>query len=169
MAWAGIWNGGSVRRDAALIPVRLALGSTMLYHGASKLRGDGPRHTAQMFEQIGIRPAKTWAVATGLAETFAGVAAILGVATRPAALAVLVTQAIAIKKVHAPKGFATYRGGYEFNLGLMATAVAMLLGGPGRYSLSSLLRRATAPRGLRRYVPGRRPRGLLGTLLAAVG
>ena len=28
---------------------------------------------------------------------------------RPAALAVLVTQAAAIKKVHAPKGFATYR------------------------------------------------------------
>ena len=87
---------------------------------------------------------------------------------RPAALAVLVTQAMAIKKVHGAKGFATHRGGYEFNLGLMATAAAMLLGGPGRYSLSALLRRATAPRGLRRFVPGRRRRGFVATLLAAL-
>ena len=86
---------------------------------------------------------------------------------RPAALAVLVTQAAAIKTVHAPKGFATYRGGYEFNLGLMATAAAMLLAGPGRYALAGLVRHAAEPRGWRRWAPRRR-RALLPALLHAL-
>ena len=94
MAFATTWNDRS--RDAASIPARLALGAAMVYHGTSKLRGQGPDKTGQMFEQLGIQPGRAWAVATGVAETFAGVAAVLGIATRPAALAVLVTQAVAV-------------------------------------------------------------------------
>jgi len=160
-------EGAGWRRDAGLLAPRAMLGATMLYHGAEKLRA--PDQTAAQFEHMGIKPAGFWSRATALAEAGAGVMMLAGWLVRPAALAVLVTQAMAIKKVHGAKGFGTHRGGYEFNLGLMATAAAMLLGGPGRYSLSSILRRATAPRGLRRYVPGRRRRGLLATLLAAVG
>ena len=160
-------EGAGWRRDAGLVAPRAMLGATMLYHGVEKLRA--PEKATGQFESLGIKPAGFWARATAITEAGAGLLMLAGWLVRPAALAVLVTQATAIKKVHAPKGFATYRGGYEFNLGLMATAVAMLLGGPGRYSLSSLLRRATAPRGLRRYVPSRRRRGLLATLLAAVG
>jgi putative oxidoreductase len=143
------------------------LGATMLYHGAEKLRD--PQKTAAQFESLGINPAGFWARATAIAEAGAGVLMLAGWLVRPAALAVLVTQAMAIKKVHAPKGFATYRGGYEFNLGLMATAAAMLLGGPGRYSLSRVLRRAAEPMGWRRFIPARRRRrGFVATLLAAL-
>ncbi len=87
MTFATTWNDRA--RDASFVPVRLALGSAMVYHGASKLRGDGTSQTAQMFEQLGIKPGRRWALATGIAEAFAGVASILGVLTRPAALAVL--------------------------------------------------------------------------------
>ena len=160
-------EGAGWRRDAGLLAPRAMLGATMLYHGAEKLRA--PDQTTAQFEHMGIKPAGFWSRATALAEAGAGVMMLAGWLVRPAALAVLVTQAVAIKKVHGSKGFGTHRGGYEFNLGLMATAAAMLLGGPGRYSLSSILRRATAPRGLRRYAPIRRRRGLLATLLAAAG
>ena len=149
----------SWRRDAALVGPRGMLGATMLYHGLEKLRA--PEQTTGQFESLGIKPARFWSRVTALAETGAGLLMSVGWLVRPAALAVLVTQAVAIKKVHAPKGFATYRGGYEFNLGLMATAAAMLLGGPGRYSLAGLVRRAVAPRGLRRWAPRRRRASLL--------
>ena len=160
-------EGAGWRRDAGILAPRATLGATMLYHGVEKLRA--PEQSAAQFESLGIKPAGFWSRATAIAEAGAGVMMLAGWLVRPAALAVLVTQAAAIKKVHAPKGFATYRGGYEFNLALMATAMAMLVGGPGRYSLSSLLRRAAAPRGLRRFVPGRRRRGFVATLLAAIG
>jgi putative oxidoreductase len=122
----------------------------MLYHGASKLRGDGPTQTAQMFEQLGIRPARTWAIATGLAEALAGVAAVLGVATRPAAVAVIVTQAVAIARVHAAKGYSVTQGGFEYNLALIAIAAGLLVGGPGRVSAHEALEHAVEGRGGRR-------------------
>jgi putative oxidoreductase len=153
MAWVRTWNDRA--RDASFLPARLALGATMVYHGASKLRGEGPQQTGQMFEGLGIKPGKHWAVATGLAETFAGVAAVLGIATRPAALAVLVTQAMAVAKVHAPKGFNVMQGGMEYNLALMAIAAGLLLAGPGRISAHEALEHAVdghGPRRLRRRV-----------------
>jgi putative oxidoreductase len=144
------------------------LGATMLYHGVEKLRA--PEQAAAQFDHLGIKPAGFWARATAIAEAGAGVLALAGWFVRPAALAVLVTQAVAIKKVHGPKGFAAHRGGYEFNLGLMATAAAMLLAGPGRYSLSRLRARATEPRGWRAFIPfRRRRRSFAATLLAALG
>src|SRR5262245_24963740 len=94
----------------ALVPARAALGSAMLYHGVQKLRDTD--QTARAFESLGIKPARPLARAAALAETFAGAAAVLGVLTRPAALAVLVTQAVAIAKVHRPKGFDNTKGGF---------------------------------------------------------
>ncbi len=157
MAFAGTWTRSPYSREAVLIPARLALGSTMLYHGASKLRGDGPKQTADMFEQLGIRPARTWAIATGIAETFAGVAAILGVATRPAALAILVTQAVAIARVHAPKGFNVMQGGFEYNLALMALAAGLLVEGPGRVSAHEAIEHAVEGTKARRLWRRARP------------
>jgi putative oxidoreductase len=144
------------------------LGATMLYHGVEKLRN--PEQSSGQFESLGIKPAGFWSRATAIVEAAAGFLTLAGWLVRPAALAVLVTQAVAIKKVHAPKGFATYRGGYEFNLGLMSTALALLVGGPGRYSLSRLVRHAAEPHGWRRWRWAlRRRRGFLPALLGALG
>ncbi len=132
MRASGTWTERA--SDAADLPARLALGAAMLYHGLSKLRGEGPRLTGEAFESMGIRPGRGWAVATGAAEGFAGAAAILGIATRPAALAVLVTQAVAIAKVHRPKGYDVAKGGFEYNLALVAIALGLLVTGPGALS-----------------------------------
>ena len=136
----------------------------MLYHGLAKLRGEGPQRSGELFESLGIRPGRGLAVATGLAETFAGVATILGIATRPAALAVLVTQAVAVTKVHGPKGYDNMQGGMEYNLSLMAIAAGLLLSGPGPVSAHGVAKRRVRGRGpaalLRRARASRAERAL---------
>lgn len=140
------------RRTQAIsdVPARLALGASMMYHGLAKLRGEGPAQAAGYFESIGIRPGRFWAVATGVAETASGAAAILGIATRPAAIAVLVTQGFAVMKVHRPKGFDFMQGGMEYNLALMSMALGLLATGAGPVSTHGLLRRATTRRRIAR-------------------
>jgi putative oxidoreductase len=138
------------QKDLALIPPRLALGAAMLYHGAAKLKPEGTAQTVQFFEQLQLQPARPLVLATGAAEVFSGVCALAGVGTRLAALAVLVTQAVAVAKVHASKGFDIMAGGFEYNLALMGIAAGMLIAGPGRVS---------AHEGLERLIEARAPRG----------
>ena len=150
------------RKDAGLVPLRAALGGTMIYHGLSKIKeAEGREQAGQMFEQIGLRPGKPLAVATGAAELFAGVAAVLGFLTRPAALAVLVTQGVAIAKVHGPKGFDITKGGFEYNLVLMAVAAGMLIAGPGKFSVHEQLECLAEGRGAKRLFRRARPNPLL--------
>lgn len=164
-------NGARKSSDLALVPARTSLAATMLYHGVEKLH---PRHretAAGQFHQMGIRPGRFWSLATGIAEAAAGASMLAGILTRPAALAVLVTQAVAVRKVHAPNGFPSTKGGYEFNLALMAIAAGVLLSGPGRLSLHAAVERAVEPRGVRLYerLFRRRPRSALTRLLWLLG
>jgi len=161
MALALEWNDARMRKEAALVAPRAALGASMVYHGLGKLKGDAPQKTGEMFEQIGIQPGKHFAVATGIAEVFAGVGAILGFWTRPAALAVLVTQAVAINKVHAKNGYDITKGGYEYNVALMAIAAALLVAGPGLFSTHEGIERLVEGRGAKKYFRKARPNGLL--------
>jgi putative oxidoreductase len=128
-------------KELAFVPARASLGASMLYHGAQKLRGDGLQQTAGMFEGLGLKPGRTWASLAGVAEVFAGASAILGLGTRLGALAVLVTQGVAIAKVHRGKGFSNTAGGWEFNVALMAVALALLVAGPGTYSAHEAVER----------------------------
>ncbi|ADO70876.1 DoxX family protein [Stigmatella aurantiaca] len=141
----------SLLKSAALLPPRLSLGSTLVFHGLSKLKKEGVEKTAPMFEQLGFKPGKPWVIALGITEVVSGVSALLGVATRLTALAVLTTQAIAIGKVHGPKGFDNLKGGYEFNLALVGTALTLLLRGPGTFSVHSALETHAKRRELRRF------------------
>jgi putative oxidoreductase len=139
----------------------------MLYHGIQKLRD--AEKAGGAFEGMGISPGRPWALATALAETFAGASALLGVLTRPAAVAVLVTQSVAIAKVHRKRGFDMTKGGYEFNLALMAIAAGLLLAGPGRLSIHQTIDRALT--GRRTPLLGgrkRRRRSMLFRILAAL-
>ena len=149
------------RQHAGFIPLRAALGSTMIYHGMSKLKEERREQAGQMFEQIGLRPGKPLAVATGAAEVFAGVASILGFLTRPAALAVLVTQLVAIAKVHRKKGFDIAQGGFEYNLVLIAIALGLLVTGPGKFSVHEQLEHLAEGHGPKRVLRKVRPGPLL--------
>jgi putative oxidoreductase len=161
MALAVQWNGARLRKDLALIPPRAALGASMVYHGLGKLRGQGPEQAGGMFESVGIKPGKPLALATGIAEVFAGAAAIAGLWTRPAALAVLVTQAVAVGKVHSKNGFDITKGGFEYNIALMCIAATLLVAGPGLFSAHEGMERLAEGRGAKKFLRRARPSPLL--------
>jgi putative oxidoreductase len=138
----------------------------MVYHGLGKLRQGAPDQVGQFFESVGIRPGRSLAVATGLAEMFAGIGTVLGLWTRPAALAVLATQAVALIKVHAKNGFDVTKGGYEYNVALICIAAALLIAGPGSISAHEALERLVEGRGPRRILRRMRPSPLLRAIKA---
>jgi putative oxidoreductase len=129
--------------DIALLILRLVLGGVFVAHGAQKLFGSvgghGLKGTAGFFEQIGLKPGHTMALLAGLAEFGGGLLVLLGLLTPLGAFAIIAVMAMAIVKVHVPNGFFNESGGYEFNLVLIAVAVALVLAGSGAYGLDAAL------------------------------
>jgi putative oxidoreductase len=125
-----------------LLLLRLVVGGTMFAHGAQKLfgwfGGGGPEGTAGMFGSLGFRSPRAMAVIAGACEA-AGLLFLLGLLTPLAALAIAVVMLVAIATVHWQNGFFATKGGYEFNLTLLAVVVAITATGPGRFSFDRLL------------------------------
>jgi putative oxidoreductase len=123
--------------------VRIATGLLLIPHGAQKLfgwfGGYGLSATGQYFESsLGMSPGIVFAALAGFVEVFGGLALVLGLLTRPAALAVAVFMAVALL-VHVPNGFFWTEGGYEYPLMWGMLAVSILLRGGDRYSLDSIV------------------------------
>jgi putative oxidoreductase len=118
------------------------VGGTMFAHGAQKLfgwfGGGGPSGTAEMFGSLGFRWPRLMAVVAGASEA-AGALFLLGFLTPFAALAIVVVMLVAIATVHWQNGFFVTKRGYEFNLTLLAVAVAVAATGPGRLSVDRLI------------------------------
>ncbi|HZH79937.1 MAG TPA: DoxX family protein [Gemmatimonadales bacterium] len=129
--------------NVGLLALRVALGLVFLGHGAQKafgaFGGPGFAGATGFIGSLGFRPARFWAGLAVGGELLAGALFVLGLFTPLAALLVLGTMGVAIAKVHGPKGFFAQNGGYEYNLVLIFAALALLLAGPGTYSLDHLL------------------------------
>jgi putative oxidoreductase len=129
--------------DLGLLLLRLTLGAVFLAHGAQKAFGafGGPGFEAAsgFIGSMGFRPARVWAAVAVGGELVAGLLFVLGLLTPLAGLLVLATMAVAIAKVHGPKGFFAQDGGFEYNLVLIIAAVAVAAVGPGAFSLDHLL------------------------------
>ena len=126
-----------------ILLLRMVLGLTLASHGAQKLfgwfDGHGPRGTAGFFGQLGFRAPLVMAAAAGLSEFGGGLLLAMGLLTPLAALAITVVMLTAIWTVHRPKGFWAMSGGYEYNLLIWASAVALAATGGGRYSLDAAI------------------------------
>lgn len=123
--------------------VRIAAGLMLIPHGAQKLfgwfGGHGLQATGQFFEtSLGMSPGILMAGAAGAVEFFGGLALVLGVLTRPAALAATVLLGVALT-VHIPNGFFWTNGGYEYPLMWAAVTLAIVLRGGGEFSLDKKL------------------------------
>jgi len=129
--------------DLGLLALRLVLGAVFLAHGAQKafgaFGGPGFEGAAGFIGSLGFRPARVWAAVAVGAELVAGFLFLLGLLTPVASLLALATMAVAIAKVHGPKGFFIQNGGYEYNLVLIVAALAVAVMGPGRFSLEAVL------------------------------
>ena len=121
--------------------LRLVVGGLFVGHGAQKLFGwfDGPGldTTAQGFEHLGLRPGRPNAIAAGAAEAGGGALLAVGLETPFAASVLVATMLTAIHRVHAKNGPWSSNGGYEYNLVLIAAALALAEVGPGTLSLDA--------------------------------
>jgi len=118
---------------------RVTIGLLFVGHGTQKLfgwfGGGGLEGTAGNFEKMGLLPARRNALVAGVSETAGGAMFAAGAATPLAAAALSGSMITAIKTVTGPKGLWTQKGGYEYNLVLLAAVFGLTENGPGRWSL----------------------------------
>ncbi|MGO3228498.1 MAG: DoxX family protein [Oceanisphaera sp.] len=130
------------------LALRLSAGAIFVAHGAQKLFGSfgghGLQGTAQWMASIGLEPGYLMALAAGSAEFFGGIALLIGLLTRPAALMLAITMLVAIISVHLANGFFMSNNGYEFALALLGISVALVFNGGGKLSLDRKLSDITA-------------------------
>jgi putative oxidoreductase len=113
-------------------------------HGAQKLfgwfGGYGPAGTAAWLESIGLRPGRPWATLAGASEFGGGALIAAGLGGPLGPVAATGAMAMASVTVHAGKPIWVSAGGAELPVTNMAVQTALILAGPGRLSLDSLLR-----------------------------
>ena len=123
--------------------LRLVVGGYFFGHGTQKLfgwfDGHGLDATAGMFESLGLRPGKRHATAAGLAEAGGGAALLLGAASPLPSSVLIATMITAIHRVHLANGPWVTDQGYEYNLVLIAAALALAETVPGRPSIDGAL------------------------------
>ena len=128
-------------RDVGLLVLRVGLGAMMVGHGWPKLIG-GPETWERLggaMSHLGVTAAPTaWGLAAALSESLGGVLLVLGLATRPAAASLAFTMFVAFWMHWAGgDGFRGWSHAAEDGIAF----VAILLLGPGRYSLDARLGR----------------------------
>ena len=131
------------RAGYGLTVLRVFVGIIFAAHGSQKLfgwfGGGGLAGTAQWMESIGLTPGTLMALLSGGTEFFAGLALIVGLLARPAALGLSFTLLVAIFSVHIHNGLFMANNGYEFALALLGGTLAVLIEGAGKLSLDQAI------------------------------
>ncbi|PAU80569.1 DoxD-like family protein [Halovibrio salipaludis] len=127
---------------AALV-LRVPVGLILAAHGAQKLfgwfGGYGLTGTAQWLASIGLEPGYLMALMAGSAEFFGGLALVVGLLTRPAAVVAAFTMLVAIFAVHIGNGLFMANNGYEYALTLFVVTLTLAIQGAGRFALDNQL------------------------------
>ena len=127
--------------DLGMLILRLVVGGLMIGHGSQKLfgwfGGHGLAATSAYFgSQLRLRPAGFWTLLAGLTEAGGGLLFALGLLSPLGSLGVIAPMLIAIILVHWGHLWAI-ENGIEYDLVLIASALAVALVGPGAYSLDA--------------------------------
>ena len=125
-----------------LLILRVTVGLLFAGHAMQKLAGwfggYGIAGTGGFFESIGLKPGRTMAILAGLSELVGGLLFAVGLLTPLAAALLVLIMLISIIKVHGKHGLWVTQNGYEYNLVLIAVAIAVALIGPGYYSIDAI-------------------------------
>jgi putative oxidoreductase len=122
--------------DVGLLILRLVLGVTLAAHGYNKFFGGGRiPGTARWFESIGMRPGKFHATVAATTEMAAGLGLAAGLLTPIPAAGFVSLMLVAAWTVHRANGFFIVKEGWEYNLVLAVSAIAVATLGAGKLSL----------------------------------
>ena len=130
-------------RFAGLAPLvlRVVLGFLMVAHGYQKL-SRGPATFGQNLAELGVPAPVFMGYVVTFTELIGGAFLLVGLLSRLAALALTIDLVVAIALVKVNVGLIAGRGmgaGAELDLAFIAGFLAVLLAGPGRFSLDGLV------------------------------
>ena len=128
---------GSKCSEWGVAILRIVVGLVFVIHGGQKLFVYGIEGVAGSFTQIGLPLPYVSALLATAAEFGGGLALLLGLYTRWAAVPIAATMLVAIFQVHLKNGFFA-PGGFEYPLTLLAAAIALMSVGSGALSIDSL-------------------------------
>jgi putative oxidoreductase len=126
------------QQQFAIALLRIVTGIVFTAHGAQKVFVFGFAGVTAGFAKMGVPMPAVTAPFIGVLELVAGIALIIGLLTRLAALGLACDMLGAILLVHGAAGFFLPTG-YEFVLMLLTANVVLVLGGPGALSVDGIL------------------------------
>ncbi len=126
----------------ATVPLRLALGTAFIGHGAQKVLGsfNGPgwaKFTSAQAPFPFMRPAWLWMGAAALSELIGGILVLSGLFTRVGAFLIACVMLVAIFGVLWPVFFAPT--GMELAVAFLGMALALLITGGGQASVDLMI------------------------------
>lgn len=128
----------SVRSSTALLLLRAGLGVLMLVHGIPKLMMLSAGGDIAFPSVLGLS-AEISLLLTVLAEVFCSILIIAGLATRFAAIPLIITMVVAVFVFHAADPFTSKEPGLMYLVGY----TVLMIGGSGKYSVDYLMLRSS--------------------------
>lgn len=123
-----------INLDAGILIVRIAISILMLMHGMPKLMKFFADEPVAFANLLGLGPNLSLALAV-FAEVFCSVLLLLGFATRPALIPLIITMAVAVFHIHSSDPFAIKEKAIIFLL----IYIFLFFTGSGKYSLDRML------------------------------
>jgi putative oxidoreductase len=123
-----------------ILILRLTLGLIFIAHGLRQYLGwFGGGSMEDVMRRLGLQPARLWASLCGLGNLAGGFMIATGAFTVVGCALVITTMVVATVTLKAHSGFWERFGGYEYNLCVIGTSVAIALMGPGMLSMDAAL------------------------------
>ena len=127
-----------------LLVARLVLGLLMAAHGSQKLLGwfggHGLAGTAGFFDSLGFRPGRLFATVASATEVASGLLVACGFLGPVGPALMISVMIVAAVSMHLKNGMFAANNGIEVPLLYAMGALALLLTGPGEYSLDAVFR-----------------------------